>query len=563
MQLLSRLTSSQLPCAVGLDLSAHGLCWVELRLDQGSGLVLERCLFEALPPGCIIDGQIAEFQEVESALARLTLLAEPVQMPDARQAVSLALSVPAGLVTSHRTRFAGKLPEAALAERAQAEVSSLLRRSPDELSVDFQFSFTSSPSSPDPGTELVVAAVPKDAVEDRIALIEGLSGGAQGKTGIGLRLRPVSVAMASQMAVLAACRAARVSSARPNAPVALIQVDTQGLQLDIVLQTGALSSERFVLAASLASERLSLGSPVEPPAALLQAIDAARPFQLWVTGFNPEAAAWAVVLQERTGLSCAMVDPFAAMVRGRAFSGQVLPDASRALVACGLALTALGQAGRFISSSRPVPSLFPVCFNFLPHREIASARREKSILMQMGAVALSALLVSAVLRLALSDKLASGGAAQAELLRAAVGLDAEVRRQAVVAADVQLLRRHEAVLISFAHKRDQTAQMLRELGELLPEGLHLTSFRIDQGGDAILSGQARSAAEVFALMGRLSADSQHFKRAALLDLSLPADLGSALMAQPAASSAVSPPPLVSSRPGELAERVVFTIRTQP
>lgn len=599
MNLLSEILRPTSPAAVGLDLSERGLCWLELRRDPVGGLLIERCLFEVLTPGCIVDGQIAEFQEVEAALGRLIRLVEAGQVRGARQPLPLALSVPAGMVTIHRTRYAGKLLEADLAERLQAEMSSLLR-STDELSLDFVYSYAPSPTAPDLGTEVVAAAVPTAAVEDRIALIEGTQEAqrTQGLMRTGLRLRPVSVAMASQMVLLAAYRAIRFRSAHPDVTVALVQVDRQALQLDVVRQTGVLSSTRFPMAASRASAEISSVSSdpaVDLPAGLLEAIEAAqgaatvaRPWRLWVTGSDVDAAAWATVLQERTGLPCAVVDPFVGMVPGRALDGHGHRSsaASQALVACGLALTALGLSSRSGASSRPETPFLPVGFNFLPHREIASAGRQKSFLMQICAAALSVLLASTVFRLALSEKLASGQAVQAEQRNEIARLDAEVRRQAVVAADMPVLQRQQAVLTSFAQKRDQTPQMLRELGLLLPEGLHLTSFRIDQQGEAIISGQARSAAEVFALMSRLSAASQHFKRAALLDLSLPADSSSAT-AQPAASNPLSVPvsvqavPLlpfarvtstspvlaaasvVSPQPGDLAERVIFTIRTQP
>lgn len=571
MQLLSRLIPQPSASAVGLDVSEQGLCWVELRQSQ-AGLVLERCGFEPLAPGCVVAGQVTEFEGVEAALRRLASAAGAAGHRGAKQTLALGLAVPAELVTLRRAHFAGKPSAPALAELVQADMASRLQLPPLEVCVDFQLGLA-RPAAPEPGTEVFAAAVPKELVEDRIALVEGAA----------LSLRPIVMAMDSQMAALAACRAIRARSAKPGAAVALLQMGVDGCQLDLIHQASILHSERFALPPD--GMRPSDASPESChglPAGLLEAIEsrqgadaAARPWQIWVAGPAAEAAAWVALLQRRSSLPCGVLNPLDGMLRGEVLQGHGLPDASRTLVACGLALAALDPPGAPASS--PAGSS-PACFNFLPYRQIAVAQRQKALLLQAGAVALSVLLSSAVLWQLWSERLEAGQVAQAELRRESAELDAEIRRLAAVAAEVALLKRHEAALISFARERNQTPQMLHELSTLVPEGVQLISVRIDRQGHASISGQARSAAEVFGLIGRLSAGPS-FKQATLLDLSSPPDSGPAAAqagassAAPAASGSLavsdasvpSGPPLAPlSKPlSERAERVIFSLRAQP
>jgi Tfp pilus assembly PilM family ATPase/Tfp pilus assembly protein PilN len=566
MQILAELTRQPAASAVGLDMCEQGLCWVELRQSQ-IGLVLVRCHFEPLSPGCILDGQIAEFKEVEAALGRLLHAAGAGKNPSVKQALSLGLAVPTRLVTVHRKRYPGQPSEVELVELVQADLASELRRPAAHLSVDFLASSAQS-FAQQSGTEVFAAAVSKDAVEDRMALIEGAGPG----------LRPVVMAMASQMAVLAACRAIRARSSRPGAAVALVQVQRDELQLDIVQQASILHSERFAWPANASvSGDASSESFFELPAELLDAMEAMqaaavpnRPWQIWVSGPAAEAAALAGMLQRCTGLPSAVLDPFEAMLPAHALPRHGLPSEATALVACGLALTAMGGPSGWAEPGALPTNTFPACFNFLPHREIASAKRQKSLLLQFGAAALLVLLTSLVLREVLSEKLGAGQAAQTELRQEIEAVDTELQRVAAVVAEAQLLRRHEEVLTSFAREKAQTPEMLHELRVLLPEGLHLSSLYIDHQGHAILSGQARSSAEVFGLVGSLSAASRYFKQATLLDLSLPSDSGAPAAPQTAqtgiSSTMLAPaavPSVASPVSAGLAERVIFTVRAQP
>lgn len=489
-------------------MNEQGLCWVQLKEDKLRGLVLERCHFEPLAPGCIADGQIVEFGEVETALGRLFRVAEVGKKPGM---LPLALAIPALLVTIASERFPAALKEAALFERVQADIAVRMRRSPDELCVDYMPDTAPAAFAPDLKAERdwLTASVPKEAVEDRIALIESA----------GLPLHPVAMTVSTQAAVLAACRAVQ---ARSDAVMAVAQIDGGWLQLDIVQYGDLLHSERLPLAQPWAGTvDGSQDRGPQLPDGLSDALNAcygaggtAPLQQLWLVCPPAEAAAWANALQQRTGLTCTLINPFETMVTADAKAGRPMPDASHALLACGLALVALEKA-------RPTKrGEQRVSFNFLPHRKVALAQRQRTFMRQLGAVAFSVLLASAAMRVALSDKLVSAQATQVALKQEIATLDAEIKRVGRFADEKLFLQGYQAVLTSFSQGRQQTPLMLQELSAMLPEGLHLTSLRRDPLGDINLSGQASSAAEVFLLIERLSGSHRYFKRPALLELSM-------------------------------------------
>lgn len=577
MQILPRpFTKTGELRGAGLDLNDSGMCWVELRKDTAQGLMLEHCIFEALAPGCIVNGQVLEFAEVEATLTRLLAGLDAAPVPRARS--PLALAVPDSRVTTQFLGFPAKLNDAALAERLQADMAARLELSDDAICVDFvaRPGGAVDPQAHAAKKELIAAAVPLEAVEDLLGLVEGA----------GLPWRVDVMALASQAAVSAALRAAQAKGGRLNAVMAIVQVGTGWLKLDVVQQGQVLHSEGFAIEPPHSST-----SP-EPhlvwPEGLQEALEAAygsasaaRPVQLCLTGPTEIAAAWAATLQER-GLPCVLANPFESMVPGASLGRTHHADADRAMVACGLALMALSD------TAPRKPAIQPPSFNFLPHRKTAFLLRKKTLLTQLGAVALCVLLASAALRLTLSEQLEAQQEAQAEVRENIAGLDAELKRLNGAQADTQRLQQHQDVLTRFVQKRQHASLMWQELSTLLPDGLHLNNLRQDGDGAVILTGQARSAAEVFGLIERLSAGSLHFKRPELLDMSLVAEAAALQALAPAISPAMSPPlspalspsaarvptlavqsapPMpatapVASSPAPLVERVVFTLRAQ-
>ncbi len=555
--------------AVGLDMNDSGLCWVALCDDKQHGRLLQACQFEPLAPGWIVKGQIVDFGQVEAALGRLLHRVRAAMPADAglsrfeqlsqrrRKAkpVALALAVPSLLVALHRARYPADLSEAMLTARVKADLAGHLQCLPADVCADFRQDLAAPDAGNPRAIDVLAAAVPREAVEDRVALIEA----------IGL---PVHVAMvgSAQEAGLRAARHLMASQTPPlQGAVALIQMEARWFQLDILDQSGPVHGERF----SLAEPFATVPSFVLPEGLVnaLLGFSGEPPLRVWVSGPAEAALACAAVLQQHTGLPCERINVLQAMVSGDSV-GSVEgngaphgPRESEALVACGLALMALAASSPSKSAAKRTSP-----FNFLPHRQAALAHRQKRFVLQLGAVALCGLLATAGLRLALSAQLASQHAAQTAVRQEIARLDAEIKRMAAAAPQAQRFERDAAALKAFAQRRQQLPQLLRELSGLLPEGLHLTSLRCEPDGSAILAGQARSPAEVFELIERMTANSPSFKRPALLDLSWRSDPGLAALASSTGSSVVvsGPAQLPAAAPSSvgLVERVAFTLRAQ-
>lgn len=555
MKKLRTLFSLRKPpaCAAGLDLNEQGLRWVQLCENRAGGkahtLLLERCVFEPLAPGCVVSGQIIDFGEVEAALGRL--LAQVRAGPDAPPVATLALGIPDSLITTQRLRVAAPLSEAERLAQVQLEMAALLRSDSADLCVDFE-------PSQDGGTmsaelTLMAVAAPRVAVEDRIALLEAA----------GMSLPPAVMAVASQAAVHAADRVMQARGLSAQAVIALIQLESSALRLDLIRQGQVLHSLPVEVPTPLFAlegvDVLNVLDVLDLPAGLLQAIEDGGAEQIWVAGPAEQADVWAATLRNRTTLPCAMLDAFDAMVPAdlsaelQAFR---LNDGPESLVACGLALTALRAlpSRKFGSHKRVADQL---SFNFLPHRETAWAQRKSSFYKQVGAVALVVLLTSAAARHILSAHVQNRRDVVAESTMAIAKVEAELKRMATVGADRSSLER-QADLLTFMQAPHQMPLLLEELRALLPDGLRLTGLRRDAQGDAVLSGQANSAAEVFALIERLTAHSKHFKRPALLDLSLLQTLP--VMPASPASHGLNALGDINVPGGEGTERVVFSLQ---
>lgn len=533
--------------AVGLDLSDQGWRWVQLCVDRAAGkahtLRLEVCAFEPLAPGCVVGGQVIDFGEVEAALGRLLAHVRPV--PGASLAAVVALALPDALITAQGLRVSPDLSEAERLGQVQFELAALLQCDAADLCVDFQASQDSGTLGA--GLALMAAAASKAAVEDRIALLEAA----------GLPSQPAVMAVANQAAVRAACRVMQARGVSAQAVVALIQLAPSAWRLDIIRQGQVLHS--------LPAEVLTPLEAPDLPVGLLQAIEAGRAEHIGVAGPAEQAGIWAATLQQRTSLPCAVLDAFDGMVPAE-LSAELpalrMNDGPESLVACGLALTALSAlpAPRRFGAAKRVAD--PFGFNFLPHRETAWAQRQSLFLKQLGAVALVVLLTSAAAHQLLSAQVQARQDVRAESARDIAKVEAELKHMTTLAADTSSLERNGAALLTFMQAPRRMPLLLDELRALLPDGLHLTSLRRDAQGDSVMSGQANSAAEVFALIERLSAHSQHFKRPGLLDLALLP----ALPATPALPALTASTPGfdglagMHGRGGAGTERVVFSLQ---
>lgn len=237
-----------------------------------------------------------------------------------------------------------------------------------------------------------------------------------------------------------------------------------------------------------------------------------------------------VALLEAVGLPLQLVllaDSGDALALGRQAGSALVDEAASAsesvfAVAYGLACLAVPDE-RASSGAAPLKVLGSLSsptrsFNFLPYREAALAQKQKSFLLQLAAIPLLAMLTAAVLRLDLLAQERTQRAGHADLKQQLARLDAEARLRGTSLVEAQSAQDKVAKLAAFKQAGQHAPRMLHELASLVPDGLHLTRLALGAQGYEI-SGQARSAAEVFTLMRRLASDSAHFKQVALQDLS--------------------------------------------
>ncbi len=441
--------------AIGLDMSEQGLRWVEL-CEGGPAsspqLLLRRCVVEPLAPGCIVEGRVLQFQEVEAALGRLMGTRSASDGPGSPMP-ALALGVPAQLATRGSARFPAALRESALAERVQTAMAERLHCAPDDLCVDFQVRLALAGAPAGAEVDVDMAAVPREAVEDRLALLESVG------------LRPALLTLTPEVGLVAAQAALPTDFARGDASL-----------------------------------------------------------------------------------------------KGQA------PDGAEYLVARGLALQALTSLTSLRSPKGPTGPNSNASFNFLPHRQAALARRQKSFLLNLAATLLLTLGATVIFRLLLSQELSARQATGQQLRSQITALDAQAKRLTALESELQALARQESRIAAFDAARQQTPLLFEELWGLVPEGLFLTSLQ-REASSYLLAGQARSPAEVFAFIERLKIGSQHFIKPSLLDLAVMPDA-----AAPAPPSPQSPqslpsvpvppvPPALTS--GErIAERYAFTLRAE-
>ncbi len=351
--LLKRLPAPLL----GIDVSASSVKLVELGRQRDGSLVLERCALEPLPPGCINDGNVEQFDAVADALRRV------IRRSGSRTRQA-ALALPSSAVITKKVTVPEDLRESELEAQVEAEASQYIPFSLDEVSLDF--CVIGPCEGPTPGVDVLIAASRRERVQDRQGLAEAAG------------LKPVILDIESFAARLAAIRLVDTllgDGAPEGAPmVALFEVgaDSTGMQ---VLRGGEVLYDRdqafggaqltqqiaraYGWSPEEAEQRKRRGDlPADYTAALLRpfvsdmAQDIARALQFFFTS-TPHHRVDCVMLAggcaglpglaeavaRLTSFACRAVDPFAGMRVGPAAGADSLKgQAPSYLTACGLAL---------------------------------------------------------------------------------------------------------------------------------------------------------------------------------------------------------------------------------
>ncbi len=351
------LLPSPLPAPLlGLDISSSSVKLVELGRDRRGQLVLERCAIEPLPPGSVVDGQVAQFDAVADAIRGL------IRRSGTRTR-QVAMALPPSAVITRKVTLPGQLSPQELEARAEAEASQYIPFSLDEVSLDF---CVIGPAAAPAGTDdidVLIAASRKERVQDRQGLAEAAG------------LRPVVLDVESYASRLAAARLVESMPGQDgDAVVALFELgaSTTGMQGFVAAEVlyereqafgGAQLTHQIARAYGIPvdeaeSRKRSQDLPDDYPAAVLQpfvmgmAQDIARSLQFFFTS-TPHARVDAVMLAggcaslpglaqavaRQTAFACHLANPFDGMAVAAAVPAHRLRhEAPAYLTACGLAL---------------------------------------------------------------------------------------------------------------------------------------------------------------------------------------------------------------------------------
>ena len=342
---------------LGIDISSSSVKLVELGRQRDGSLVLERCALEPLPPGCITDGNVEQFEAVVDAMRR-------VVRHSGTRTRQAALALPTSAVITKKITVPGGLSEPELEAQVEAEASQYIPFPLDEVSLDFSVMGPAEGQADD--VDVLLAASRKERVQDRQGLAEAAG------------LKPVIVDIESFASRLAATRLVDLlptESAATDTPlVALFEMGAHSTGMQVLRGDEVLYDRDQAVGGAQLTQQIARAyglSPAEaeqrkrrgdlPPgyaANLLRpfvtdmAQDIARALQFFFTS-TPHHRVDGVLLAggcaglpglaeavaRLTSFVCRPADPFAGMRMGPAVSpGSLQGQAPSHLTSCGLAL---------------------------------------------------------------------------------------------------------------------------------------------------------------------------------------------------------------------------------
>jgi type IV pilus assembly protein PilM len=151
------------PPLIGVDISSASVKMVELA-DEGKGTYrLERYAITPLPRDAVVEGNIANLEQVGETIRRAWKLLGTREK-------NAALALPAAAVISKKVNMAAGLSEMDMELQVEAEANQYIPFSLDEVNIDFQ---ELGPVANNPEeVEVLIAASKKERIEDRIAVAE-------------------------------------------------------------------------------------------------------------------------------------------------------------------------------------------------------------------------------------------------------------------------------------------------------------------------------------------------------------------------------------------------------
>ncbi|WP_370679716.1 pilus assembly protein PilM [Comamonas sp. GB3 AK4-5] len=150
---------------LGVDIGASSIKLVELGQHAQGRWVLECCAMEPLEKGCVVDGNIEQFDAVVDALRR-------VLKQSGSKARLAALALPHTAVITQRVVLPALLKEDEMALLVEAEAGHCIPFSLDEVCLDFCVIGPNAKSAED--VDVLLAASRRDKVEERQALAQAV-----------------------------------------------------------------------------------------------------------------------------------------------------------------------------------------------------------------------------------------------------------------------------------------------------------------------------------------------------------------------------------------------------
>ncbi len=347
------LSAKNLPI-IGLDISTTAVKLVELS-DAGKGMLrVERYAIEPLPKDAVMDGNIANLDQVAEAV-------RTAWKEMGTRIRNVALALPSSAVITKKILAPASLTGIDLENQVESEANQAIPFSLDEVNLDFQV-LGPATGSPD-DVQILLAAARKEKVEDRVAVVEAA----------GLRAMILDVeSFATQTAY------EQIAHLLPNSgagqTVAIIDVGAQNMHINILNDNESVYlrehgfggnqlnneiSRRYGMTGEEAENAKRKGSLPESydievlqPYSETLAMEIGRALQLFTTSTQYRkvdqillAGGGAMipgideVVAQRTGAPTLVVNPFANMAVGSKIRPQALTaDAPSLFVACGLAM---------------------------------------------------------------------------------------------------------------------------------------------------------------------------------------------------------------------------------
>ena len=151
------------PSLVGVDISTSAVKMVELSRGAKNGYHLEGYSVASIPKDAIVDGNIANLDQVSDAVQLAWKLLGTKEK-------RVALALPSSAVITKKVLLMAGLREEEMEVQVEGEANQYIPFPLEEVNIDFQ---VIGPAANSPGdAEVLIAAARKEKIEDRVAAVE-------------------------------------------------------------------------------------------------------------------------------------------------------------------------------------------------------------------------------------------------------------------------------------------------------------------------------------------------------------------------------------------------------